>query len=87
MTATSRAGSTQVSNNTYYRQACHCSRPRLRQHAMPVLRLVSRRTMAIHCSDKREIWHGERYVAASPCQISRLSGQKCGNATHKTVKI
>ena len=36
------------------------------------------------CSDKREIWHGG---AASFCQISRLSGQKCGNTAPKTVKI
>jgi len=36
---------------------------------------------ATRCPDKREIWHG------SPWQISRLSGQKCGNTAPKTVKI
>jgi len=35
-----------------------------------------------HYSDKRENWRGER----SPYQISRLSGQKCGNTAPKTVK-
>jgi len=37
---------------------------------------------ATRCPDKREIWHG-----GADCQISRLSGQNCGNTTPKTVKI
>jgi len=32
---------------------------------------------ATHCPDKREIWHGG--ADRTPCQISRTSGQKCGN--------
>ena len=31
------------------------------------------------CPDERESWH--------PCQISRLSEQKCGNTASKTIKI
>jgi len=60
-----------------------------RSAAMPVLFLLSSRKTgfspqgATRCPDKREIWHGER----TPCQISRLSGQKCGNTAPKTVKI
>ena len=36
---------------------------------------------ATRCPDKREIWH------APPCQISRLSGQKCGNTAPKLSKF
>jgi len=36
-------------------------------------------TTTTRCPNKREIWY--------PCQISRLSGQKCGNTAPKTVKI
>ena len=52
---------------------------------MPVLFLLTgpkwvfRPAKATRCSDKRR--------SAPPCQLSRLSGQKCGNATPKTVKI
>ena len=53
-----------------------------RSAAMPVLFLLSSRKT--RCPDKREIWYGG---AARPCQISRLSGQKCGNTAPKTVKI
>ena len=38
--------------------------------------------------DKREIWHGGAdQRSASPYQISRLLGQKCGNTAPKSVKI
>jgi len=33
-----------------------------------------------HCSDKREIWHG---AEDRRCQISPVSGQKCGNTAPK----
>jgi len=57
----------------------------VRSAAMPVLFLLSSRKQvfrpagATRCPDKREIWHrgADR----------RLSGQKCGNTTSKTVKI
>jgi len=56
---------------------------------MPVLFLLGGPKMvfcsagATRCPDKREIWHGD----CSPCQISRLSEQKCGNTAPKIVKI
>jgi len=61
-----------------------------RSAAMPVLFLLSgqkftkkwvfRPAGATRCTDKLEIWH-------SPCQLSRLSGQRCGNTAPKPVKI
>ena len=43
---------------------------------------------ATRCPDKREIWHGGAHLRSAPlCQISRLSGQKCGNTAPKIVKI
>ena len=43
---------------------------------------------ATRCPDKREIWRGGADRMSAPfCQISRLSGQKCGNTAPKTVKI
>jgi len=44
-----------------------------------VQKWVFRPTGMTRCPDKREIWH--------VCQISRLSGRKCGNTAPKTVKI
>ena len=47
-----------------------------------------RLTGATRCPDKREIWHGGVLRRFAPsCQISRLSGQKCGKTAPKTVKI
>jgi len=43
---------------------------------------VFRPAGATRCPDKRKSWHGER-----TSQLSRLSGQKCGNTAPKTVKI
>jgi len=70
----------------YYRQACT-----KRSHAGIVFTQWSkngffRPAVATHCPDKREIWHGEP-TFVTPCQISRLSGQKCGNTAPKIVKI
>jgi len=49
---------------------------------------VFRPTRTTRCPDKREIWHEKAdRRSAPPCQISRLSGQKCGNTAPKTVKI
>ena len=58
------------------------------QGSMPALRLLSGAKIffhpaaATHCSDKREIWHGESDLrsAPPPCQFSRLSELKCGNS-------
>jgi len=64
--------------------------------AMPVLFLLTgpkmgfspRPTGATRCPDKRESWHGGAdRRSAPPCQLSRSSGQKCGNTGPKTVKI
>ena len=57
-----------------------------------VQKWVFRPTGATRCPDKREIWHGGAVRSpvlgsAPPCQISRLSGQKCGNTAPKTVTI
>ena len=63
----------------------------VRSAAMPVLfcsevqKWVFRPAGATRCPDKREIWHGE--WTAAPCQILRLSGQKCGKTAPKTVKM
>ena len=46
-----------------------------------VQKCVFRPAGATHYLYKREIWRGP------PCQISRLSGQKCGNTAPKTGKI
>jgi len=61
---------------------------------MPVLFLLSGPKMgfsarrALHCPDNGEIWHGGAdWRLAPPCQLSRLSRQKCGNTAPKTVKI
>jgi len=59
---------------------------------MPVLFLlrgskwVFRPAGATHCHNKREIWHAGG-ADRSPCQISRLSGQKCGNTATKLSKF
>ena len=58
-----------------------------RSAAMPVLFLLSGPKMGFSprrgdtLPDKREIWHGGAY------QISRLSGQKCGNIAPKLSKF
>ena len=49
---------------------------------------VFRPAGATRCPDKRESWHGGADLRSAPqCQLSRLSGQKCGNTAPKTVKI
>ena len=49
---------------------------------------VFRPAGATRCPDKRESWHGGAdRRSAPPCQLSRLSGEKCGNTAPKTVKI
>jgi len=49
---------------------------------------VFRPTGATRCPNKRESWHGGAdRRSAPPCQLSRSSGQKCGNIGPKTVKI
>jgi len=62
--------------------------------ATPVLFLLTgtkwvfRPAGATRCPDKRESWHGAAdRGSAPPSQLSRLSGQKCGNTAPKTVKI
>jgi len=53
-----------------------------------VQKWVFRPAGATRCRDKREIWHGVADRRSAPqCQISRLSGRKCGNTVPKTVKI
>ena len=48
---------------------------------MPVLFLLTG-------PDKRESWRGGADLRPAPlCQLSRLSGQRCGNTAPKTVKI
>jgi len=49
---------------------------------------VFRPAGATRCPDKRENWHEEADRRSAPsCQLSRLSGQKCGNTAPKTAKI
>jgi len=58
---------------------------------MPVFRLlnclkINSLHRTTHYTDKPEIWH-EGVDVRSPCHISRLSVQNCGNTASKTVKI
>jgi len=67
---------------------CFTGRPAL-SAAMPVLFLLSSPKIgspegATRCPGKREMRSGR---SAPPCQISRLSGQKCGNTAPKTIKL
>jgi len=57
--------------------------------AMPVLFLLGGPKMgfATRCPDKRQIWHGSGSGPLPPCQITRLSGQKCGNTAPKLSKF
>ena len=53
-------------------------------HSIARQKWVFRAAGSTRCPDKGEIWHG----GAPPCQISALSGQKCGNKySPQTVKI
>jgi len=58
---------------------------------MPVLFLLSSPKIGFSprsgdtLPDKRRIWHGG--ADPPPCQISRLSGQKCGNTAPKTAQL